>query len=300
MAQTGATAIQLYHSSTAAAAPTAGNLADGELAINTLDEKLYFKNSTGTVKMWDMSHFVATDANGNLGLGVTPSAWNAGTVAMQVGASGVVYGGAAIETVGLASNTYIGNAGQRRIITANASTYYQMNGQHYWGVAPSAAAGTTVTFTTALTIRNDGALTLFPASTVSAPAYVNGGVYYDTTLQKLRVGGAAAWESLDTRGIITETVYAVSGTTPALSMANGSIQTWTLSGASTPTSSLTSGQSIILVITPGANTITWPSVVWTNQGGLGAAPTLYSAGKTDVILWMVGAVLYGSHLGDTE
>lgn len=51
MAQTGYTPIQLYYSTTASATPSAGNLAAGELAINTLDEKLYFKNSTGTVKV---------------------------------------------------------------------------------------------------------------------------------------------------------------------------------------------------------------------------------------------------------
>lgn len=51
MAASGFTPIQLYRTATAAAAPTAGNLADGELAINTLDEKLYFKNSAGTVKL---------------------------------------------------------------------------------------------------------------------------------------------------------------------------------------------------------------------------------------------------------
>lgn len=97
----------------------------------------------------------------------------------------------------------------------------------------------------------------------------------------------------------TETVYALSGTTPAFTEANGSIQTWTLSGASTPTDSLTTGQSLILQITPGAYSITWPSVTWTKQGGSGAAPTLYSAGKTNVILWKVGSTLYGSHLGDS-
>jgi hypothetical protein len=51
MAQTGFTPIQLYSSSTAAAVPIAGNLAAGELAINTVDEKLYFKNSAGVVKL---------------------------------------------------------------------------------------------------------------------------------------------------------------------------------------------------------------------------------------------------------
>lgn len=98
---------------------------------------------------------------------------------------------------------------------------------------------------------------------------------------------------------ITETVFAVTGTTPALTATNGAVQTWTLTAASTPTNALTSGQSIILVITPGAYAITWPSVTWTKQGGSGTAPTLFSAGKTSVVLWMVGAVLYGSHLGDT-
>ena len=51
MAQTGYTPIQLYSSTTAAAVPTSGNLAAGELALNTTDEKLYFKNAAGTVKL---------------------------------------------------------------------------------------------------------------------------------------------------------------------------------------------------------------------------------------------------------
>lgn len=50
MAQTGYTPIQIYSSPTALALPLAANLAAGELAINTLDEKLYFKNSSGVVK----------------------------------------------------------------------------------------------------------------------------------------------------------------------------------------------------------------------------------------------------------
>lgn len=102
-----------------------------------------------------------------------------------------------------------------------------------------------------------------------------------------------------TNKTITDTVFTVAGTTPALAATNGAVQTWTLTAASTPTNALTTGQSIILVITPGAFAITWPSVTWTKQGGSGAAPTLFSAGKTSVVLWRVGAVLYGSHLGDT-
>jgi hypothetical protein len=51
MAQAGFTPISLYFSTTAAAVPSAGNLVAGELALNTVDEKLYFKNSAGTVKL---------------------------------------------------------------------------------------------------------------------------------------------------------------------------------------------------------------------------------------------------------
>ena len=51
MAQTNFTPIQLYSSATAAAVPLAANLAAGELAINTLDGKLYYKNSAGVVTL---------------------------------------------------------------------------------------------------------------------------------------------------------------------------------------------------------------------------------------------------------
>ena len=49
MAQTGYTPIQLYRSATPGSVPAAGNLADGELAVNTADQKLFCKNSSGNV-----------------------------------------------------------------------------------------------------------------------------------------------------------------------------------------------------------------------------------------------------------
>jgi hypothetical protein len=50
MAATGSTPISLYYTTTAAAAPTAGNLVAGELAINTNDGKLFYKDSSGVVQ----------------------------------------------------------------------------------------------------------------------------------------------------------------------------------------------------------------------------------------------------------
>jgi hypothetical protein len=51
MSQAGFTPIQLYFSTTAAATPSAGNLANGELAINITDGKLFYKDNGGVVKL---------------------------------------------------------------------------------------------------------------------------------------------------------------------------------------------------------------------------------------------------------
>jgi hypothetical protein len=51
MAQTGYTPIQLYYSSTTTNVPVNTNLANGELAINITDGKLFFKNNSNVVKV---------------------------------------------------------------------------------------------------------------------------------------------------------------------------------------------------------------------------------------------------------
>jgi hypothetical protein len=62
MAATNFTPIQLYNSSTAAATPLAANLANGELAINIADGKLYYKDSGGVVQLLASS----SGASGNV------------------------------------------------------------------------------------------------------------------------------------------------------------------------------------------------------------------------------------------
>lgn len=98
----------------------------------------------------------------------------------------------------------------------------------------------------------------------------------------------------------TEEVYAVTGTTPALSPTNGSIQTWTLTGNSTPTAGTwAAGQSITLMIDDGtAYTITWSSVAVTWKTDAGVAPTLNTSGYTAIALWKVGTTIYGARVGN--
>jgi hypothetical protein len=99
----------------------------------------------------------------------------------------------------------------------------------------------------------------------------------------------------------TEEVYAIpSSTTPALSPTNGTVQTWTLTGSSTPTAGTwDTGQSITLMVDDGsAFTITWSSLAVTWKTGGGVAPTLNTTGYTGITLWKVGSTIFGARIGD--
>jgi hypothetical protein len=63
MAASGFTPISLYYSTTASAAPTAGNLVPGELGINITDGKMYYEDNLGAVQM--LASLART--NGNFG-----------------------------------------------------------------------------------------------------------------------------------------------------------------------------------------------------------------------------------------
>lgn len=160
-----------------------------------------------------------------------------------------------------------------------------------WGDGVSAVAGVT-------TVNGaSGAVTVQPTlisgtniKTVNGSTIVGGG---NLAVGDVTTTGAQTLSNKTLLGY-SETVYALSGTTPSLNPANGTIQTWTLTASSTPTSALSSGQSLTLMIDDGAaRTITWPSVVWVG----GTAPTLATTGYTVIELWRVGATLYGALVG---
>jgi hypothetical protein len=63
MAQTGYTPISLFYSSTASNAPSAGSLVAGELALNTADGKLFYKDSSNAVQVLATKGGVGTSSN---------------------------------------------------------------------------------------------------------------------------------------------------------------------------------------------------------------------------------------------
>ena len=128
MAQTGFTPIQLYRTATAAAAPTAGNLADGELAINTLDEKLYFKNSAGTVKV------IASTAGATGDVAGPASATDSALVAFD-GTTGKLIKSASLT----ANNVLLGNGTGAPLTVAPGTTgnVLTSNGTTWQSTAPA-------------------------------------------------------------------------------------------------------------------------------------------------------------------
>ena len=98
------------------------------------------------------------DSSGNLGLGVTPSAWFSTYKALQIGAVTSLFNDGG--TTSRLSNNAIVNAGGNfaYISTAAASFYQQGGGQHAWYYAASGTAGATATFTQAMTLDASGNL----------------------------------------------------------------------------------------------------------------------------------------------
>lgn len=108
MAASGFTPIQLYYSTTAAAAPTAGNLASGELAINITDGKLFYKDNTGVVQTIATKAAVTNVASISFGsTGLTPATATTGAVTVA-GTLAVANGGTGITSFGTGVATALG------------------------------------------------------------------------------------------------------------------------------------------------------------------------------------------------
>ena len=96
-------------------------------------------------------------ASGNLGLGVTPSAWGTFT-ALQVGNAATWSTGT--NNSHWSSNTYYDGTNRIYIGSDFATEYAQQSGAHKWFTAPSGTAGGTITATQAMTLNASGNLSI--------------------------------------------------------------------------------------------------------------------------------------------
>ena len=153
--------------------------------------------------------------------------------------------------------------------------------------------------TTGLTVSGNPITTSGTITLDGTLAVANGGTGATTSTGSGAVvlASSPTITNLVLEGSYTEEVYAL-GTSGSLALnpANGSIQTCALSGAPTFTDSLTSGQSLVLMLT-GAATYppTFPTITWVTSGG-NVAPTLTAADT--LVFWKISTTLYGAYVGN--
>jgi hypothetical protein len=133
-------------------------LGDARLYANTSGETLVGSWANTALKLYTNSTLQATlDGSGNLGLGVTPSAWGGSYKALQNPAGSL--SAYSTSQLGLNLNTYDTGVGTFTYVnTAAASRYLQLSGQHQWYSAASGTAGNLITFTQAMTLDASGNL----------------------------------------------------------------------------------------------------------------------------------------------
>jgi hypothetical protein len=163
---------------------SAGTAATGNSAFfsnpdGTYNPYLQIQHSSAGVKLFNGSSFGAAannlifgnagtaetmriDGSGNLGLGVTPSAWNSSQWSVFEGAYGgalAFYKASNVPVTVLTSNAY--NDGSWKYKTTDPALQYEMDGNvgiHKWYNAPSGTAGNTISFTQAMTLDATGRL----------------------------------------------------------------------------------------------------------------------------------------------
>lgn len=184
------------------------------------------------------------------------------------------------------------------VLTSNGTTWASAAAPSFSQVYPGAGVAVSTGSAWAASITLGSGVSTF--LTTPSSANLASAVTDETGSGALVFGTSPTIASPTFNDGYTEEVFAVSGTTPALSPANGSIQTWTLSGNSTPTAGTwNAGQSITLMIDDGsAYTVTWSSLAVTWKTDAGTAPTLNDSGYTVVTLWKVASTIYGARVGD--
>jgi hypothetical protein len=100
------------------------------------------------------------DSPGNLGLGVTPSAWSGVNPVFEFGGTGVSASlfQNGVNDTWFSSNAFFNGTSFIYKATGTATQYHQSGGQHRWFTAPSGTAGDAISFTQAMSLTAAGDL----------------------------------------------------------------------------------------------------------------------------------------------
>ena len=164
---------------------------------------IWYQAGSGTAgNTISFTQSMTLDGSGNLGLGVTPSAWSLLKGLQTVG--GGFFGSNSNSTF-VGANWYYDGA-NKYMANGFASRYITESGTHAWYNAPSGTAGNAITFTQAMTLDASGNLLV---GTTTSPSYsgyntlvlnsaTNGGLL-DIQVAGSRIGSLQAGSSTELR-----------------------------------------------------------------------------------------------------
>ena len=135
----------------------ATNAQSGYIGYNSSSQMQFFTNDTLRATL---------DASGNLGLGVTPSAWS-GFTAFDIGSTGNLSSFGGTSDVQLNANAFFNGSGWIYKTTSAASRFRMNSNQFEWWNAPSGTAGNAISFTQAMTLNASGQLGIATTSPAS-------------------------------------------------------------------------------------------------------------------------------------
>jgi hypothetical protein len=126
----------------------------------TATDALIFAETGKTINLWPNGGTtgVIINTSGNVGIGVTPSAWGGAWKSLQFGAFGSVVAHTSVGAVRMGSNVYDNGTSEIYIGSTYASKYEQYESQHKWYTAASGTAGNAISFAQRMTLDSSGNL----------------------------------------------------------------------------------------------------------------------------------------------
>jgi hypothetical protein len=148
----------------------AGGTHQGDLGMFAGDQVVSNLTASGKILFKTNSTTVGTfDSSGNLGLGVTPSAWVIGGSASALQVKNASFYGDGSSGI-YSSNTFFSSS-WKYISAAAASQYEQSGGAHKWYTAPSGTAGNAISFTQPMTLDSSGNLLVGTTSQITGEKF---------------------------------------------------------------------------------------------------------------------------------